>query len=64
VAEYQNTTAEPSSFAILNERKTFTKKITPPENIPKGRPLWQLELRKRNPAPTTYEQDNMFNNPK
>ena len=62
--EYHNTTAEPSSFAVLNDRKTFQKKVTPGEDIPKGRPLWQVELRKQNPAPTTYEQDNLFGNKK
>jgi len=46
VPEYHNTTAEPSAFAVLNERKYFEKKVPPPEDIPKGRPLWQQELRK------------------
>ena len=58
--EFANTTAEPSSFTVLNRRKLFDKKIPAHCNIPKGRPLWQIELSKKNPPPTTYDPESSF----
>jgi len=62
--ETANTTQEPSAFAVLDARKTFDKKVPKHEDIPKGRPLWLTELRKKNPASTTYTMDSSFGSKK
>lgn len=58
--DFAITTAEPSSFEVLNQRSTFEKIVPKPESIPKGRPLFTRELSKKNPPPTTYEAESTF----
>ena len=62
--ETAHTTHERSSFEVLDEHKTYNKKEINCEEIKKGRPLWLSELRKQNPASTTYTMDSTFGSTK
>ena len=55
---HAQTTFEPSSFRISNNKSYKLKKTLQGEPI--GRPLWKRELSKESPAPDVYKIQREF----